>query len=116
MTSLADQTIAALRQLHDELAELVPTLTHDQLVGPSGASEWNVAQVLSHLGSGSEIALASYRTSLEGAPEPASDFNQSVWDRWNALSPEDQANGFLESDAALVEILEALTSDQRENL
>ena len=116
MASLADQTIAALRDLHDELAVLVPTLTQSQLTGPSGASEWTVAQVLSHLGSGSEIAMASYRTALEGAPDPGPDFNQSVWDRWNAMSPEDQASGFLESDAALVGILEALTADQRENL
>src|SRR5580698_5079489 len=116
MTSLADQTIAALRRLHDELQELVLTLTPAQLTGPSGASEWTVAQVLSHLGSGSEIALASYRTALEDAPAPGPDFNQGVWDRWNAMSPEDQASGFLESDATLVGTLEALTPDQRENL
>src|SRR5580698_10424405 len=116
MTTLADQTIVALRQLHDELGSLVPTFTHDQLTGPSGASEWTVAQVLSHLGSGSEIAMASYRTALEGAPDPGPDFNQAVWDRWNAMSPEDQASGFLDSDANLVETLEALTPEQRENL
>jgi uncharacterized protein (TIGR03083 family) len=116
MTSLADQTIAALRRLHDELGVLVPTLTQAQLTGPSGASEWSVAQVLSHLGSGAEIALASYRTALEGTPTPEPEFNQSVWDRWNAMSPEDQASGFLDSDAKLVAIVEALTPDQRENL
>jgi uncharacterized protein (TIGR03083 family) len=116
MTTLADQTIVALRHLHDELGSLVPTFTHDQLTGPSGASEWTVAQVLSHLGSGSEIALASYRTALEGAPDPGPEFNQAVWDRWNAMSPEDQASGFLDSDAKLVEILEALTPERRENL
>ncbi len=32
------------------------------------------------------------------------------------MSPEDQATGFLESDAKLVGIFEALTPDQRENL
>ncbi len=116
MSSLADQTIAALRHLHDEFAELVPSLTHDQLTGPSGASDWTVAQVLSHLGSGAEIGLATYRTALEAAPEPEPDFNQSVWDRWDAMSPEDQASNFLNSDATLVGTIEALTPDQRENL
>jgi uncharacterized protein (TIGR03083 family) len=116
MTSLADRTITALRDLHDELAALVPTLTDAQLTGPSGASEWSVAQVLSHLGSGSEIALASYQSALTGAPAPEPDFNQGVWDRWNAMSPQDQANGFIEHDATLVDTLEALTADQRENL
>jgi uncharacterized protein (TIGR03083 family) len=116
MTSLADQTIAALRNHHDELAALVPTLTHEQLTGPSGASEWTIAQVLSHLGSGSEIGLSAYKTALDGTPEPAPDFNQSVWDRWNALSPEEQASSFLEHDTTLVETIESLTPDQRANL
>ena len=116
MTSLADRTITALRDLHDELAALVPTLTESQLTGPSGASAWTVAQVLSHLGSGSEIALASYRTALSDAPGPEADFNQGVWDRWNAMGPQDQATGFLDHDATLVETLEALTPAQRENL
>jgi uncharacterized protein (TIGR03083 family) len=116
MTTLADRTIAALRDLHDELGTLVPTLTQAQLTGPSGASEWTVAQVLSHLGSGAEIALAPYTAALEGTPPPGPEFNQSVWDRWNAMSPQDQANGFLDHDATLVATLEALTPDQRENL
>jgi uncharacterized protein (TIGR03083 family) len=116
MTSLADRTIAALRGLHDDLAALVPALTEAQLTGPSGASEWTVAQVLSHLGSGSEISLASYRSALTGTPAPDPGFNRRVWDRWDAMSPQDQASGFLEHDAVLVETAEALTPDQRESL
>jgi uncharacterized protein (TIGR03083 family) len=116
MTSLADRTITALRDLHDELAALVPTLTEAQLIGPSGASEWTVAQVLSHLGSGSEIALAGYRAAVTGRPGPEGEFNQGVWDRWNAMDPHDQANGFLDHDATLVETLEAFTPEQREDL
>ncbi len=116
MTSLADRTIASLRDLHDELAALVPTLTGAQLTGPSGASEWTVAQVLSHLGSGSEISLATFQTALTDGPGPEPDFNQSVWDRWDAKTPQDQATDFVDHDARLVETLEALTSDQRENL
>jgi uncharacterized protein (TIGR03083 family) len=114
MTSLADRTITALRDLHEELAALVPTLTGAQLTRPSGASEWTVAQVLSHLGSGSEIALAGYQAALEQVPAPGQEFNQRVWDRWNSMSPEDQASAFLEHDAKLVETIEALTPDQRE--
>jgi uncharacterized protein (TIGR03083 family) len=116
MTSLAHRTIADLRTLHDELAALVPTLTEAQLTGPSGASEWTVAQVLSHLGSGSEIGLATFQAALTGAPGPGSEFNQGVWDRWNAMDPHDQATGFVEHDARLVEAAEALTPEQREGL
>lgn len=116
MTSLADRTITALRNLHDELAAVVPALSDDQLLSHSGASEWTVAQVLSHLGSGAEIARAGYRAALDDTAAPEQDFNQAVWDRWNALSPADQAAGFLKHDAALVATLEALTSSERENL
>jgi uncharacterized protein (TIGR03083 family) len=116
MASLADRTITALRSTHDELAALVPALSDDQLTGPSGASDWTVAQVLSHLGSGAEIAHAGYRAALDGTAAPAQEFNQGVWDRWNALGPHDQAAQFLEHDAALLGTLEALTPRQRENL
>jgi uncharacterized protein (TIGR03083 family) len=115
MTSLADRTIAALRSLHDDLGALVPTLSEAQLTGRSGSSEWHVAQVLSHLGSGAEIGLATNVAALAGEPGPEQDFNQSVWDRWNAMSPQEQASGFLTYDERLVQSFEALTSEQREN-
>src|SRR4051812_4575902 len=116
MSSLADRTITGLRTTHDELAAVVPGLTADQLNRPSGASEWSVAQVLSHLGSGAEITLAGYRAALDGDPAPEQDFNQGVWDRWNAMSPEDQAAGFVERDNVLVETVEGLSPEQRENV
>ena len=115
MSTLADRSIAALRTTHDELATVVPTLPDEQLTGPSGASEWTVAQVLSHLGSGAEIALAGYRAALDGEPAPGQHFNESVWERWNALSPQQQATGFLEHDSVVVHALEALSVEQREN-
>jgi uncharacterized protein (TIGR03083 family) len=115
MTSLADRTIADLRILHDELATIVPGLTDAQLTGPSGASEWTVAQVLSHLGSGAEIGLETYRVAIDGAAEPADDFNQGVWARWDSSTPQQQAASFLEHDTALVERIEALTPEQRES-
>jgi uncharacterized protein (TIGR03083 family) len=116
VTSLADRTIGALRSLHDEVAALAARLSDDQLASASGASEWTVAHVLSHLGAGAEIAKAGYRAALDNAAMPDQEFNQSVWDRWNELSPRDQAAGFVDQDTALVEMLERLTLDERENL
>ncbi|MBU2663790.1 maleylpyruvate isomerase N-terminal domain-containing protein [Actinoplanes bogorensis] len=116
MTTLAGRTIAALRSEHDTLAALVPALTADQLTGPSGASEWTVADVLSHMGSGAEIQLAALRAVLGEADAPGDGFNQSVWDRWNALSPQDQATGMLESDEALVSALEAIPAERHDEL
>lgn len=116
MNSLADRTISSLRTVHDELAALVPTLSESQLTGPSGASEWSVAQVLSHLGSGAEISHATYAAAIEDSDAPAADFNQTVWDRWNAMTPQEQAAGFLAADTALIELMEGLTTDQRESI
>ena len=112
MTTLASRTIAALRAEHDTLASTVPALSIAQLTGPSGAAEWTVADVLSHMGSGAEISLAGYRGSIGEAAPPEPSFNQSVWDRWNAMDPADQAARSLEGNAELVETLAALTPEQ----
>jgi uncharacterized protein (TIGR03083 family) len=116
MTTLAIRTIAALRSEHEALARTVAAFSTEQLTGPSGAADWTVADVLSHLGSGAEITLASLRASLGEAEPPASDFNQGVWDRWNALSPQDQAAGWLESDAALVTALETVPLERHDDI
>lgn len=115
MASSADRTIDALQATHDELDAVVAGLSDEQLTGPSGASEWTIAEVLSHLGSGSEIGLAGLQAGLAGEPAPGQEFNQGVWDRWNAMSPQEQAAGFREHDARLVEAYEALTPEQRES-
>ncbi|MEV4352569.1 maleylpyruvate isomerase family mycothiol-dependent enzyme [Actinoplanes sp. NPDC049596] len=116
MTTLAARTIGALRSEHDDLASVVATLTPAQIEGPSGASEWTVADVLSHLGSGAEITLAGLRGGTGEAEAPGPGFNQSVWDRWNALSPDKQAAGSVESNAKLVAAFEALTPEQQAEL
>jgi len=114
MTTLASRTITALRSEHDTLSGTAAALSPAQLTGTSGASEWTVAQVLSHLGSGAEISLASFRASVGEAAPPGPDFNQGVWDRWNAMSPADQAAGSLAINGELVETLEALPADQHD--
>ena len=116
MTPTADASIAALRSTHDELAAVVRGLTEEQLLAPSGAAEWPVAQVLSHLGSGAEISRATLRAATGAGEAPGDGFNQSVWDRWNALSPRGQADAFLTADDALVATFEALTPEQRSDL
>ncbi|MFF5075988.1 maleylpyruvate isomerase N-terminal domain-containing protein [Actinoplanes sp. NPDC000266] len=116
MTSFAARTIAALRSEHDDLAAAVSAFSPAQIEGPSGASDWTVAQVLSHLGSGAEINLAVLRGGTGEGEVPGPGFNESVWDRWNALTPEAQATGSIESNAKLVAAFEALTPDQHDKL
>jgi uncharacterized protein (TIGR03083 family) len=116
MTTLAGRTIAALRSEHDTLAGTVPALTTDHLTGASAASEWTVADVLSHLGSGAEITLGGLRAALGEAEKPGPGFNQGIWDRWNALTPRDQAAGWRGSDEALVAALESIPEDRHDDL
>ena len=113
MTTFAARTIATLRAEHDSLASVGAAISPASLKGPSGASDWTVAQVFSHLGSGAEITLATFRAGTGEAEAPGPDFNQRVWDRWNAMSPGEQATGFVEHNARLVAAFEALTADQR---
>jgi hypothetical protein len=56
---LVDQVVS-LRPHHDQLVQLVDVLDDEQLVALSGASGWRICDVLSHLGSGSEIMLRSW--------------------------------------------------------
>jgi uncharacterized protein (TIGR03083 family) len=116
MTSLADRTIAALRAEHNLVTTTVSDLTAEQLTGPSGASEWTLASVLSHLGSGAVISLAALQSGLGVRQPPEAGFNESVWDVWNAMSPAEQRAGFLEHDAELVAAFEGLDSQQRQSL
>ena len=112
----ADAIIVALRTGHDSLAELVLKLSDDDLARPSGAAEWDISQVLSHLGSGAEITRATLEAALAGSPNPGGDFNTSVWDRWNAMTRRQRADGFLQTNHVLTGLYESLDAGTRESL
>jgi uncharacterized protein (TIGR03083 family) len=116
MTSLIDRIIVALREGHTALAEFVPTLSDDQLAGPSGASQWTVAEVLGHLGSGAEIMLAGLHSALDGRAAPGPEFNGPVWDRWNAMSADEKRAGYVERSDVLVGAFDALDRQERDSL
>ncbi|GAA1140928.1 maleylpyruvate isomerase family mycothiol-dependent enzyme [Nocardioides aquiterrae] len=114
MSELVDRTIAALRTEHDTLVTLLPNLPTESLAAPSGASEWTVAQVLSHLGSGAEIGRAPIGRAAGEDVEPVD--NQEVWARWDDSAPLDQAAGFVEHNTRWIETVEALSDEQRATL
>jgi uncharacterized protein (TIGR03083 family) len=114
-SSLPDRTIAALRANHDRLAAAVASLDEARLTGPSGASEWTIADVLSHLGSGAEIGWYPVKAAATGERIDAPD-NQEVWDRWNSMTPADQASSFVASDEQSVSTFERLSPEQRTSL
>jgi uncharacterized protein (TIGR03083 family) len=114
MSDLLDRTIAALRHEHDILVTLLPNLPDEALEQPSGASEWTIAQALSHLGSGAEISRKPIARAAGASvsEEP----NEEVWARWDGSTPVDQAAGFVQHDTAYLETVEALTPEQRTSL
>lgn len=115
MTTTADANIAALRSGFDKLAAFVRGLSADDLTKPSGCADWDVSQVLSHLGSGAVIGLAVLDASLAGQPNPGNEFNRGVWAKWDAMTPSDRAQGFLAANEELLGRFAALDSSTREN-
>jgi uncharacterized protein (TIGR03083 family) len=110
-----DNPVGALRASVDRLHALAAGLDDDELVSQSYCDDWSIAQVLSHLGSGAVIARRGLEDARAGTPTPG-DFNQSVWDEWNAKTPRAQADEALEADAALIEAYEEVPEAERGSL
>lgn len=108
--------IDALRRSHDALRAIVEPLDETALRRQSYASEWSIAQVLSHLGSGAEIFGLFLESGLAGAEPPGRDAFPPIWQAWNGRSPQAQATDALATDEILVKRLEALDADQRDRI
>jgi uncharacterized protein (TIGR03083 family) len=102
----------ALRSSVDRLVGLVRPLDDTSLARRSYATEWTIADVISHLGSGAVIFGRRIQAALDNT-EPPDDFNQSVWDEWNAKSPRSQADDGLEADTELMTTLETTGAQDR---
>ena len=110
-----ENPVGALRASVDQLHALASGLDDAQLVSKSYCDDWSIAQVLSHLGSGAVIARRGLEDARAGTPTP-DDFNQSVWDEWNAKTPRAQADEALVADAALREAYEAVPEAEQGSL
>jgi uncharacterized protein (TIGR03083 family) len=104
--------IHALRSSVDRLTDLVRSLDDTGLVRQAYPKEWTIADVMSHLGSGAVIARRRLQASLDDL-EPPDDFNQRVWDEWNAKSPRAKADDAVAADAEMMSALEATNPDDR---
>jgi uncharacterized protein (TIGR03083 family) len=113
VTASADRLLAALRRCHDELAIRVRWLDETGLNRQSYCTEWSVAQVLSHLGSGAEIALAQLEAARTGAAPLGHDDFRAVWAVWDARSPREQATEFAEAAPRLHDAVDGLDDAQR---
>jgi uncharacterized protein (TIGR03083 family) len=107
--------IAALRQSHERLASLVHAMSEEFLSSRSYCTDWSVAQVLSHLGSGAEIALLMLNAALAGEEMDRAAAGP-IWDRWNAKTPAQQAADCLPADEAQISRLEGLTQAELDGI
>jgi uncharacterized protein (TIGR03083 family) len=110
-----DNPLGALRASVGRLNELVAGLDDAQLESQSYDTEWSIAQVLSHLGSGAVIMGGRLEDIVAGRETP-DDFAPSVWDEWNAKTPRAQADDALAADEAVLQALEAVDEDERARL
>ena len=116
METSPDPWIGALRHSHDRLQALVGPLDLGQLEQRSYASEWSIAQVLSHLGSGAEIFGLFLQAGLTGQEPPGRDTFVPIWNAWNAKDPHAMAADALRSDEATLERFESLGPEQKTGL
>jgi uncharacterized protein (TIGR03083 family) len=108
--------IEALRGSHERLRALVSPLPDEQISADSYDTEWTIAQVLSHLGSGAEIFGLFLATARDGSEPPSREAFGSIWDRWNAKSPREQADDALASNERFVSTIEGLDAAQLADL
>jgi uncharacterized protein (TIGR03083 family) len=103
---------AALRTSHDTLTNHVRDMSAAQLGERSYASEWSIADVLSHIGSQAEIIGLVVDAGLNGNEAPEQDTFMAIWDVWNAKSPEAQRDDSIAANEKHIAFFESLTPEQ----
>jgi uncharacterized protein (TIGR03083 family) len=101
-----------LRASVARLRDIVESLDDAQLEQQAYPTEWRIADVLSHVGSGAVIMSRRVEDGLAGRSLPE-DFAPAVWEEWNAKSLRDKADAALAADRGLVARLEAVAEQER---
>ena len=109
----AQEVLGVLRRSHERLVGAISDMSVEQAEGQSYDTEWTIAQVASHLGSGADIFALILEAGITGEPAPGLDKMQPIWDCWNAKVPLDQVRGCVPADAALLDLVDAMTSEQQ---
>jgi uncharacterized protein (TIGR03083 family) len=105
--SALESLVSVLGSSVERLAGVVEPLTPAQVRQQAYPTEWTVADVLSHVGSGAVIT----RLRLDGEVDM-----QAVWDEWNAKDPDAQAADALRADAELQARLATLTAEDQDRM
>jgi uncharacterized protein (TIGR03083 family) len=111
----AEVLISTLRGSHDRLRSVLTALNADELASPSYDTEWSIADVASHLGSGAEIFALMLAAARAGEPTPGIEAFHPIWDVWNARGPVEKRDLALSTDDAFIRQLEAFTAEEAES-
>src|SRR3954447_2195800 len=106
--SPADEHTEALRASIGRLHGLVVGMSEADLTRRAYPTEWSIADVLSHLGSGAVIFRRRLDDTMAGIDTPQ-EFMHGVWDAWNAKGPVAQRDDALAADAELLARIDAAT-------
>ncbi|HEY7063020.1 MAG TPA: maleylpyruvate isomerase family mycothiol-dependent enzyme [Chloroflexota bacterium] len=107
--------IGAIRREYEVLDRWLAALNDKAWEGPTACSEWPVSKVVSHLGSGAEIALQTIEEQVGGGPAADQAARQRVWDHFNALTaPQPLYDEFRDRNEKYLKYVEALRPEQRE--
>lgn len=110
---MAETHLDALRSSVGRLHTIATGIADADLTSQAYPSEWTIADVLSHLGSGAVITQRRLDDALAGN-DTLDDFATGVWDDWNRKDPAAQRDDTLAADAALLDRLESTTPEERE--
>lgn len=113
VSSTVDQILTVLTAAQDRLAAAVQPLPPERLTDPAYPSKWSIAQVMSHLGSSTEIFDLYVRAGMVGEPVPGRERVQRIWDRWNAKAPDQQVADSISTGVAFRQRIGALTPEER---
>ena len=105
--------VEALRLSVSRLHELTAQTDENILTSPAYPSEWSIADVLSHVGSGAVIMRRRLEDTVAGRETP-DDFAPGVWNSWNAKTPVTQRDDALIEDARLLASIQGVTAAQRD--
>lgn len=112
-----DRWLRALQATSDRLNDLVHDLSEEELTLSSFADDWSIAQVLSHLGSATEISMMLIERGIAGNTEgPVREDVLPVWERWDAMSPREQRSAWRKADARHLDLVGSLTGPQRDSV
>ncbi len=108
------EILSVLRSTHQRFVSALDPLGEEDLTAPSYDDGWSLAQVASHLGSGTEIFRQHLDAGARG--EPARDgINEAIWDAWNARTPAAQVRDAITTIAEFLDAADALPEETRDS-